>query len=182
MSYYSQQTSERALNAIINAGKIDPVVLNNERYQNLDWSQKLNTLIKDRLVDELQLTTLFAKAVSLPRIFPEEETVDEAAVAANKAFNGNYKRQLLGLWEQYSKADPAATSVVTFQFQINTNGTVDPKANVKITCKPDPTRTVPPNPPTTFSAEFKKLMMTWKFTPASEPFIYEHPSSLKFGS
>lgn len=109
-------------------------------------------------------------------------TVDEAAVAANKAFNGNYKRQLLGLWEQYLKVDPAATSVVTFQFQINTNGTVDPKANVKVTCKPDPTRTVPPNPPTTFSAEFKKLMMTWKFAPASEPFIYEHPSSLKFGS
>lgn len=109
-------------------------------------------------------------------------TVDEAAVAANKAFNGNYKRQLLGLWEQYLKVDLAATSVVTFQFQINTNGTVDPKANVKVTCKPDPTRTVPPNPPTTFSAEFKKLMMTWKFAPASEPFIYEHPSSLKFGS
>ena len=109
-------------------------------------------------------------------------TVDEAAAAANKAFNGNYKRQLLGLWEQYLKVDPAATSVVTFQFQINTNGTVDPKANVKVTCKPDPTRTVPPNPPTTFSAEFKKLMMTWKFAPASEPFIYEHPSSLKFGS
>ena len=72
MSFYSLQTSERAVSAIINAGKIDPVVLNNERYQNLDWSQKLNTLIKDRLVDELQLTTLFAKAVSLPRIFPEE--------------------------------------------------------------------------------------------------------------
>jgi type IV pilus assembly protein PilB len=80
MSFYSLQTSERAVSAIINAGKIDPVVLNNERYQNLDWSQKLNTLIKDRLVDELQLTTLFAKAVSLPRIFPEEEAVDEAAV------------------------------------------------------------------------------------------------------
>ena len=80
MSFYSQQTSERAVSAIINAGKIDPVVLNNERYQNLDWSQKLNTLIKDRLVDELQLTTLFAKAVSLPRIFPEEVAVDEAAV------------------------------------------------------------------------------------------------------
>ena len=59
MSFYSLQTSERAVSAIINAGKIDPVVLNNERYQNLDWSQKLNTLIKDRLVDELQLTTLF---------------------------------------------------------------------------------------------------------------------------
>ena len=113
---------------------------------------------------------------------PAVLTVDQAAAAANKAFNGNYKRQLLGLWEQYLKVDPAATSVVTFQFQINTNGTVDPKANVKITCKPDPTRTVPPNPPTTFSAEFKKLMMTWKFAPASEPFIYEHPSSLKFGS
>ena len=45
MSFYSLQTSERAVSAIINAGKIDPVVLNNERYQNLDWSQKLNTLI-----------------------------------------------------------------------------------------------------------------------------------------
>ena len=80
MSYYSQQTSERALNAIINAGKIDPVVLNNERYQNLDWPGKLSTLIKDRLVDETQLTTLFAKSVSLPRAFPDETQIDPSAV------------------------------------------------------------------------------------------------------
>ena len=80
MSYYSQQTSERALNAIINAGKIDPVVLNNERYQNLDWPGKLSTLIKDRLVDETQLTTLFAKSVSLPRAFPDETKIDPSAV------------------------------------------------------------------------------------------------------
>ena len=70
MPNYTQQTSERFLNAMVNAGKINPVLFNNDRYQKLDWPEKLNSLIKDRLVDEAQLVTLFARTVSLTRAFP----------------------------------------------------------------------------------------------------------------
>jgi hypothetical protein len=93
-----------------------------------------------------------------------------------------YRQQMLALWDQYLKVSSEGTkSVVTFQFQINTDGKVDPKT-IKVTCKPDPTRTIAPNPPTTFSAELKKMMANWKFQPASEPFIYEHPKAMEFGS
>ena len=80
MLFYSQQTSERAVNAIINAGKIDSVILNNDPYQSLNWPEKLNALIRDRLVDEAQLVSSFAKAVSLIRAFPEEDQINPDAV------------------------------------------------------------------------------------------------------
>jgi hypothetical protein len=109
-------------------------------------------------------------------------TAEQAAPLAYKSVNGMYKQQMLALWDQYLKVSPEGTkSVVTFQFIINTDGKVDPKT-IKVTCKPDPTRTVAPNPPTTFSAELKKMMANWKFQGASEPFIYEHPKSMEFGS
>jgi len=109
-------------------------------------------------------------------------TAEQAAPLAYKSVNGMYKQQMLALWDQYLKVSPEGTKpVVTFQFQINTDGKVDPKT-IKVTCKPDPTRTVAPNPPTTFSAELKKMMANWKFQGASEPFIYEHPKSMEFGS
>ena len=80
MPNYTQQTSERFLNAMVNAGKINPVLFSNDRYQKLDWPEKLNSLIKDRLVDEAQLVTLFARTVSLTRAFPEEEDIDADAI------------------------------------------------------------------------------------------------------
>ena len=80
MPYYSQQTSERSLSAIMNAGKIDPAILNNERYQSLNWPEKLNALIREKLVDENQLVSLFARTVSLPRAFPEEDQINPDAV------------------------------------------------------------------------------------------------------
>jgi len=80
MPYYSQQTSERTVHAIINAGKIDSVILNNDPYQNLNWPEKLNALIRNRLVDESQLTASFAKSVSLTRVFPEEDQINSDAV------------------------------------------------------------------------------------------------------
>jgi len=109
-------------------------------------------------------------------------TAEQAAPLAYESVNSIYRQQMLALWDQYLKVSPEGTkSVVTFQFNINTDGKVDPKT-IKVTCKPDPTRTVAPNPPTTFSAELKKMMANWKFQGASEPFIYEHPKSMEFGS
>jgi hypothetical protein len=113
---------------------------------------------------------------------PAALTVDQAAPLAYKQVNSLYKTQMLALWEQYLKVNAAGSkSVVNFEFQINVDGKVDPKT-IKVTCKPDLTRTVAPNPPTTFSSELKKMMTGWKFQPASEPFIYEHPKAMEFGS
>ena len=75
MPYYSQQTSERSLSAIMNAGKIDPAILNNERYQSLNWPEKLNALIREKLVDEnvsikpVKKLSCLRRAQMLPQLF-----------------------------------------------------------------------------------------------------------------
>lgn len=82
MPSYSPQTSERSINAILNAGKIDPFILKAEKYKSFDWPSKLHHFIKDGLINEDQLVTLFAKTASLNRNFPEDDQVDRKALHA----------------------------------------------------------------------------------------------------
>lgn len=79
---FTNQTSEKAIQAIINAGKIDGLVLHSGNLKNLDWNEKLKYLIKEKLIIEDQLVGLFAKAASLSRAFPEEEDLDPTAITA----------------------------------------------------------------------------------------------------
>ena len=51
MAGYTAQTSERSIKAIVNAGKLDSTLLNNQDMRDLDWSSKLTYLIKNNLID-----------------------------------------------------------------------------------------------------------------------------------
>jgi type IV pilus assembly protein PilB len=82
MAGFTNQTSEKAIQAIINAGKIDNLILQSGSLKNLDWNEKLKYLIKEKLIVEDQLVGLFAKAASLSRAFPEENDLDPTAIAA----------------------------------------------------------------------------------------------------
>lgn len=82
MPSFSPQTSERSIHAILNAGKIDPLLLKSEKYKSLDWPSKLHQFIKDSVINEDQLVTLFAKTASLTRNFPDEDSLDRQALHA----------------------------------------------------------------------------------------------------
>jgi type IV pilus assembly protein PilB len=79
---FTNQTSEKAIQAIINAGKVDNLILQSGSLKNLDWNEKLKYLIKEKLIVEDQLVGLFAKAASLSRAFPEENDLDPSAITA----------------------------------------------------------------------------------------------------
>ena len=81
MAGYTSHTSERSIKAIINAGKLDPVKLNDSHLLSLSWAEKLEYLINERLVDENQLVTIFARSASLTRVFPEPQDINESAFA-----------------------------------------------------------------------------------------------------
>ncbi len=80
MASYSSQTSERAIQAMLNAGKLDAQKLEEGVMKGLDWPSRLNQLIQENFVDEAQLVKFFSKAVSLPSVFPLEQELDDAAV------------------------------------------------------------------------------------------------------
>ena len=82
MAGFTNQTSEKAIQAIINAGKVDSLILQSGSLKNLDWNEKLKYLIKEKLIVEDQLVGLFAKAASLSRAFPEENDLDPTAITA----------------------------------------------------------------------------------------------------
>jgi type IV pilus assembly protein PilB len=82
MAGFTNQTSEKAIQAIINAGKVDNLILQSGNLKNLDWNEKLKYLIKEKLIVEDQLVSLFAKAASLSRVFPEENDLDSTAITA----------------------------------------------------------------------------------------------------
>lgn len=77
---YSAGTSEKAIKAIINAGRLDEGKINSDFFAKLEWNEKLKTLIDDGSIDEAWLVNTFAKSVSLPRVFPEEEDCESEAV------------------------------------------------------------------------------------------------------
>jgi len=114
-------------------------------------------------------------------------TVDEAPQAVYNAINaagGRYKTLLLSVWDQYSKqVAQGQSSVLKFQFQINTDGSIDPKT-IKLTCTPD--FTIPAvagqSSARTLSGDVKKTIAGWSFAPVAEAFIYEHPKGMKFDS
>ena len=108
-------------------------------------------------------------------------TSEQVAQAAYESIKDpkTYGAQLLKVWENFPK-NGVSTSFANFQFQINTNGTVDPKT-IKVSCKPDPTG-ANTSPPLTFSGELKKVIAGFKFMPGTEAFVYEHPKPMKFGS
>ena len=80
MLQYTDYTSERAIQAIINAGKLDAQIITQDAYVNLSWSEKLLHLIQVNLIDEEQLVSLFAKSASLTRAFPDPENIHLSAV------------------------------------------------------------------------------------------------------
>ena len=47
MAGFTNQTSEKAIQAIINAGKVDSLILQSGSLKNLDWNEKLKYLIKE---------------------------------------------------------------------------------------------------------------------------------------
>ena len=51
-------------------------------YKNLEWSDKLNHLIHQGILDEDLLVGLFAKTVSLPRAYPGLHEVDTSALTS----------------------------------------------------------------------------------------------------
>ena len=108
-------------------------------------------------------------------------TPDQVAQAAYESIKDpkTYGAQLLKVWENFPK-NGVSTSFATFQFQINTNGTVDPKT-IKVNCKPDPSG-ANTSPPLTFSGELKKVIAGFKFMPGTEAFVYEHPKPMEFGA
>ncbi len=82
MAAYSAQTSERTIQAIINAGKIDASITNDGHYKNLEWPDKLSHLIHQGILDEDLLVGLFAKTVSLPRAYPALHEIDASALTS----------------------------------------------------------------------------------------------------
>ena len=82
MAAYSAQTSERTIQAIINAGKFDTSITNDAHYKNLEWPDKLSHLIHQGILDEDLLVGLFAKTVSLPRAYPALNEIDASALTA----------------------------------------------------------------------------------------------------
>lgn len=82
MAAYSAQTSERTIQAIINAGKIDTSITNDNHYKNLEWADKLSHLIHQQILDEDLLVGLFAKTVSLPRAYPALHEIDASALTS----------------------------------------------------------------------------------------------------
>ncbi len=79
---YSSATSEKAIKAIVNAGKLEASKLESDFYKKLDWNDKLKSLLGDGSIDEAWLVNTFARSVSLTRVFPEEDQCNEDAVRA----------------------------------------------------------------------------------------------------
>lgn len=77
---YSATTSEKAIKAIINAGRLEESKINSDFFLKLEWSEKLKTLINDGSIDETWLVNTFAKSVSLTRTFPSPEECQSEAV------------------------------------------------------------------------------------------------------
>lgn len=109
-------------------------------------------------------------------------TIEEAPQAiynAIKAPGGRYKMLLTTVWSRYIRGG-AQTSILNFQFQINTDGSIAPNT-IKVTCTPD--LTLPATSSfsgSTLSADFKKEIALWKFGPVAEAFVYQHPNGMKF--
>jgi type IV pilus assembly protein PilB len=83
---YSPATSEKAIKAIINAGRLEESKINSDYFTKLAWNDKLKTLINDGSIDESWLVNTFAKSVSLTRTFPTaEECQSEAVRSINSA-------------------------------------------------------------------------------------------------
>jgi type IV pilus assembly protein PilB len=77
---YSPTTSEKAIKAIINAGRLEESKINSDFFSKLEWNEKLKTLINDGSIDESWLVNTFAKSVSLTRTFPSAEECQSEAV------------------------------------------------------------------------------------------------------
>ena len=77
---YSPTTSEKAIKAIINAGRLEESKINSDFFLKLEWNEKLKTLINDGSIDESWLVNTFAKSVSLSRTFPNAEECQSEAV------------------------------------------------------------------------------------------------------
>lgn len=77
---YSPATSEKAIKAIINAGRLEESKINSDFFTKLAWNDKLKTLINDGSIDESWLVNTFAKSVSLTRTFPAAEECQSEAV------------------------------------------------------------------------------------------------------
>ena len=77
---YSPATSEKAIKAIINAGRLEENKITSDFFSKLGWHEKLKTLINDGSIDETWLVATFAKSVSLPQVFPEESDCHSEAV------------------------------------------------------------------------------------------------------
>jgi hypothetical protein len=113
-------------------------------------------------------------------------TVEEAPQAVYNAINaagGRYKTLLLSVWDRFSRGvAQGQSSVLKFQFQINTDGSIDPKT-IKLTCTPDFTiPAVGQQSAHTLSGDFKKTIAGWSFARVAEAFIYEHPKGMEFNS
>jgi len=112
-------------------------------------------------------------------------TAEEAPQAVYNAINaagGRYKIGLLAAWDQFAKGVAIGqSSVLNFQFQINTDGSIDPKT-IKLTCTPD--FTIPAvagqSSARTLSGDVKKKIAGWSFAPVAEAFIYQHPRGMQF--
>ncbi|AKO65005.1 type II secretion system PilB [Methylophilales bacterium MBRSG12] len=77
---YSPTTSEKAIKAIINAGRLEESKINSDFFSKLEWNEKLKMLINDGSIDESWLVNTFAKSVSLTRTFPSPEECQSEAV------------------------------------------------------------------------------------------------------
>jgi len=109
-------------------------------------------------------------------------TADEAPQAVYNKINSDYKTGLLAAWDQFAKGVAIGqSSVLNFQFQINTDGSIDPKT-IKLTCTPD--FTIPAvagqSSARTLSGDVKKKIAGWSFAPVAEAFIYQHPRGMLF--
>jgi hypothetical protein len=91
---------------------------------------------------------------------------------------------LLAAWDQFAKGvAQGQSSVLNFQFQINTDGSIDPKT-IKLTCTPDFTIPAVAGQASarTLSGDFKKKIAGWRFAPVAETCIYQHPKGMQFQS
>lgn len=79
---YSAQTSEKTINAIINAGKLDASKIESDFFKKLGWPDKLKNLLQDGSIEEDWLVNIFAKNISISRAFPSEIDCQSEAVSA----------------------------------------------------------------------------------------------------
>lgn len=79
---YSNETSEKILKALVNAGKIKADELVTDDNGQIPWAEHLRSLIHDNQITENWLVSMLTQNASLARAFPEEEKVQTNALSS----------------------------------------------------------------------------------------------------